>query len=473
MKLTHSFSGCAILFLHGHDTVCATRPLGPFRVSEVFRRKELPMNGQIAGYLTRRGCKVERPDALSAKYGVEADGTLKELADDGCFIDWFGRTFLRVDDDEYRRAFWREVFTTGHTIGPLPRTWRSAVRELSGCPFYCNGLDVWLALFVVMGGIFPFWFLARLLSRRISRWRRPSYYVCERERRHRLSDARRAIRIRRTVNARPSLDDMRTALAHVRETAARTRASAGGALRQGDSHALAVLRLGALLEDLECYVDNHAYVTRGVPGVRGRAPGIKGLFAKEAPDLHGHYKFVMRCKSIAKKYRQACGCPDPVPADALLPLRVEEEDFTAERQGMKSHDLKTDGRNVNVGKMVFPDYVCLRDVSVLSDWMRGHGNTAYLKERGIHASMCFTARQLLGTSARKTAAEILLFGNGTLIALEAAIALKIDPACATEESDPHVRVKRLMGGRRAIRFPERVRRWFISRKGNLLKSGAA
>lgn len=60
-----------------------------------------------------------------------------------------------VDDETYRRTFWREVFTTGHTIGPLPRTWRSVVRELSGCPFYSNGLDIWLVLFVVMGGICP------------------------------------------------------------------------------------------------------------------------------------------------------------------------------------------------------------------------------------------------------------------------------------------------------------------------------
>lgn len=60
-----------------------------------------------------------------------------------------------VDDETYRRTFWREAFTTGHTIGPLPRTWRSVVRELSGCPFYSNGLDIWLVLFVVMGGICP------------------------------------------------------------------------------------------------------------------------------------------------------------------------------------------------------------------------------------------------------------------------------------------------------------------------------
>lgn len=437
------------------------------------------MNGTIRDYLTKRGYDVERPDTLSAKYGVEADGTLKELADDGCFIDWFGRTVLRVDDDEYRRAFWREVFTTGHTIGPLPRTWRSAVRELSGSPFYCNGLDIWLALFVVMGGIFPFWFLARLLSRRIDRWRRPSYYVRERERRHRLSDARRAIRIRRTVNPMPSLADIRVALAHVRETAAQARAHAGGKLRQGDSHALAVLRLGALLEDLECYVDNHAYVTRGVPGVRGRAPGIKGLFANEAPDLHEHYKFIMRCKSISKKYRQACGCLDPVPVDALLPLRMG--DFTAEHSGMEPHGQEACGgyMNVDTGKAVFPAYACLRDAAALSAWMHGHGNTAYLKERGIHADLRFTARQLLGPSARKTAAEILLFGNGTLIALEAAIALKIDPACVTEEAEPHVCVRRLMGGRRTIRLPERVRHWFASWKGSpseqgtSLESGAA
>ena len=108
------------------------------------------MNGPIADYLTKRGYNVERRNALSAKYGMALDGTLDNLADDACFIDWFGRTVLCVDDETYRRAFWREVFTTGHTIGPLPRTWRSAVRELSGCPFYSNGLDIWLALFVVM-----------------------------------------------------------------------------------------------------------------------------------------------------------------------------------------------------------------------------------------------------------------------------------------------------------------------------------
>ena len=456
-----------------------SRLLGPFRIVEVFRRKELSMNGPIADYLTKRGYNVERRNALSAKYGMAPDGTLENLADDACFIDWFGRTVLCVDDEAYRRAFWREVFTTGHTIGPLPRTWRSAVRELSGCPFYSKGLDIWLALFVVMGGIFPFWFLARLLSRRINRWRRPSYYVRERERRHRLSDARRAIRIRRTVNPKPSLDEIRMALAHVRETATQTRTHAGDALRRGDSHVLAVLRLGALLEDLECYVDNHAYVTRGIPGVRGRAPGIRGLFANEAPDLHEHYKYIMRCKSIAKKYRQACGCLDPVPVDALLPLRVE--DFTSERPSMEPHGLETDGRKVNVdtGKTAFPAYACLRDVAVLSAWMHGHGNTAYLKERGIHADMRFTARQLLGPSAQKSATEILLFGNGTLIALEAAIALKIDPLCVTGEAEPHVCRRRLMGGRRTIRLPERVRHWFASWKGNLsrkvvaVKSGAA
>ena len=248
-------------------------------------------------------------------------------------------------------------------------------------------------------------------------------------------------------------------------------------MRQGDSHALAVLRLGALLEDLECYVDNHAYATRGVPGVRGRAPGIKGLFANEAPDLHEHYKFAMRCKSIAKKYRQACGCLDPVPVDALLPLRME--DFTAERPGVEPHGPETDGRtdggnvDVDAGQLVFPAYACLRDVSALSAWMRGHGNTAYLRERGINADMRFTARRLPGPSARKAAAEILLFGNGTLIALEAAIALRIDPACVAEEPEPHVRMKRPMGGRRAIRPPERVRRWLASWRGNPLESGAA
>ncbi|MDO4365407.1 MAG: hypothetical protein Q4D70_01310, partial [bacterium] len=136
---------------------------------------------------------------------------------------------------------------------------------------------------------------------------------------------------------------------------------------------------------------------------------------------------------------------------------------------------RTDGRNVDAdaGKTVFPAYAYLRDASALSAWMRGHGNTACLRERGIHADMRFTERQLLGPSARKAAAEILLFGNGTLIALEAAIALKIDPACVAEKPEPHVCVKRPMGGRHTIRLPERVRRWLASWKGNPLESGAA
>ena len=55
-------------------------------------------------------------------------------------------------------------------------------------------------------------------------------------------------------------------------------------------------------------------------GWRGRRGGIKRLLEREAPDLFAHYAALMRYKSIARRFRQACGLADPVPADAALPV---------------------------------------------------------------------------------------------------------------------------------------------------------
>lgn len=424
------------------------------------------MERQVENYLKDRG------------YAVEASAGRKDAAAEPGYREWFDTRVLGLDTEAYRREFWREAYATGHTIGRVPRTLNTLMYE-KGLRRSDLRVAFLVELALLQGAVYPFWILARLLAKEAARLRRGTYYEKERERRWRLADERVAIRVRRTANPRPSLDAVRDAWRHVHAT-------------RGREHALAVLRCGALLEDLEGYVDNHAYVTRGVPGIRGRAPGIKGLFREHAPDLYEQYGNVMRCKALAKKYRQAVGCPDPVPTSAVLPApprpapdlpapagppEPAPSDFAAERSGAKSEG--TDGADpwtggtVEAGGVAFPVLPCLRDADALAAWMRAHGNTAYLRTREwlrtpeIH----YADAHLLPAGAREEAARILSFGEGTLVAVEAAIALRIDPACVAAE--PGARVVRSAGGRRAPSTPRRVREWLAGAAGLRARNGAA
>lgn len=401
-----------------------------------------------------------------------------------CYSEWYATKVLGLDTEAYRREFWREAFATGRSIGHEPRTLGTLMRDARTRhgEFWC---EILLALALLQGAVYPFWLLARLLAKRVSRLRRSTYYEKERERRWRLADERVAIRVRRTANPCPSLEEIRAAWRHVHAT-------------RGRDHALAVLRCGALLEDLEGYVDNHAYVTRGVPGIRGRAPGIKGLFRERAPDLFDDYKNVMRCKALAKKYRQAVGCPDPVPTAAVLPATTEPPatpaDMPAESAGAASSELAAErvaaksaaapaesvagmnpwaGETVEAGGVAFPRLPCLESPCVLSAWMAAHGNTAYLRTREWlkMSETDYSEAHLLPPGARGEAARILSFGNGTLVAVEAAIALRIDPACV--EAGPDARVVRTAGGRRAPSTPRRVRDWIAGPAGRRAREGAA
>ena len=218
-------------------------------------RKECKMEKTIEKFLVVHGYKTETTTQRTSAREIRGMSTEH-------YGDWFNQKVLGLDSEEYRRAFWHEVSTTGHTIGHVPRTLKTLLRD----HHVARGSEtcgVLLALAIVQGGIYPFWFISRYLSRRITRMRRSGYYARERERRYRLADERRSIRIRRTANPCPSINEIREAWSVVQATQKR-------GCRSTHNHALAILRLGALLEDLECYVDNHAYVTRGVPGIRGR-----------------------------------------------------------------------------------------------------------------------------------------------------------------------------------------------------------
>ena len=217
--------------------------------------------------------------------------------------------------------------------------------------------------------------LVRRLSLFIRRLRRPTYYERERERRRKLADARREIRKHHTLNPQPTFDAIRAAL------------------RVARSSPEAALRLGSLLEDLECFVDN-TLLFDGQGRIVGRKGGIKRLLQREAPDLFEKYSTIMRYKATAKRFRQACGTGEPVPPAMLLPAQ---------------------------------------EAAVADDLQAG------------------LAR------AREAAREILGECEGTVISLEAALALRLDPDCIPASGE-YVRTP----GR--PRVPKRVIGWLARRR---------
>lgn len=118
----------------------------------------------------------------------------------------------------------------------------------------------------------------------------------------RLRTARRKLCARSTLADRPTATDVRVAWALSRE-----------------SHA-AMLRLGGLLHDLECFTENGLLVRRvgRRPKIRGREGGVRGWMRENCPELLGKYKTLMRYKALARRLRQAAEIADPVPTSAVL-----------------------------------------------------------------------------------------------------------------------------------------------------------
>ena len=128
---------------------------------------------------------------------------------------------------------------------------------------------------------------------------RAHYYARDNARRRALAAERRRIARRTTLNPCPTPEALCAAFA-----------------ARGESPE-AKIRLGGLLEDLECYVDN---CLRFGPdgGILGRNGGVKAWLREHAPELSGRYKTLMRHKALAKRLRQAAGIADPVPASAVF-----------------------------------------------------------------------------------------------------------------------------------------------------------
>ena len=97
----------------------------------------------------------------------------------------------------------------------------------------------------------------------------------------------------------------------------------------------AFVRLGGLLLDLDCYVDNSliTIVRRGLMKIVGRQRGLRGWIADNCEELAPHYKSLQRIKNEVKRLRQCAEVLDPVPVSVLLNPAVDP----AALSGMEIH----------------------------------------------------------------------------------------------------------------------------------------
>ena len=141
--------------------------------------------------------------------------------------------------------------------------------------------------------------MKREIARDLRRARRPFYYARETARRRELAAERRRVTRRTTTAPMPTGGDILAAWNARRES------------RE------AMIRLGGMLHDLECYVDN-CLRFGGSGEVVGRNGGIKGWLSDNVPELLPKYKTLMRYKAMAMRLRQATETEDPKPTCALL-----------------------------------------------------------------------------------------------------------------------------------------------------------
>ena len=265
------------------------------------------MDKQTKRHLERRGILPARGRAAKGLLGAEGGRA--------GFFRWFHEDVMGFDSLEYRRRFWREALSRGRTVGHMPRT----ALEFTDPRLHPYGewLQNLVFLAAVMGAAAVAWWLARAVDAHVRRLRRPTYYGAERARRLALAAERRRIRRRRTTSPCPTPEELRAAFARARCSAAD------------------MIRFGSMLEDLECYVDNSVVWSETEGRIVGRHGGIRQWLRENAPDLYERYKTVMKYKALARRFRQAVGVADPVPASAVLPPQLPGK---TDGEGMRTGD---------------------------------------------------------------------------------------------------------------------------------------
>ena len=338
------------------------------------------------------------------------------------FFKWFEQDVMGFDSEEYRREFWREAYRHGRTIGHVPHTLSDQLRR-RGRRSEMVLFDA-LCISLLMGGAFAIWVMRRRIDLHLHRLRRPSYYETERARRLGLTEERRRIRRRTTLNARPTAEQLRDAFLHARDSVSN------------------MVRLGSLMEDLECYIDNS--LVFGEDGkIIARKGGIRRYIQSEIPDLYGSYKTLMRYKALARRFRQAVGISDPVSAASVLP-EDGEIIVAKESAAESSKDEKIDKNKV---KTEYQDRVNGVENMVRTN-SQGDGDSR--RDDGREAPDCGRdglcdgggdeygvaneEKAQLNDKVRKVVGEILDVCEGTFLNLSAVVALRI-----CEDTIPHRR----------------------------------
>ena len=141
--------------------------------------------------------------------------------------------------------------------------------------------------------------MKRELMRDLRRIRRPFYYEREVQRRRLLAAERRKIHRRRTTARMPTPEALLKAW-HERKSSRE-----------------AMIILGGMMHDLECYVDNCLKIDE-FGNIIGRNGGIRGWLKEEVPELFPKYKTLMRYKALAMRLRQVTETKDPKPTAKIL-----------------------------------------------------------------------------------------------------------------------------------------------------------
>ena len=249
------------------------------------------MNKQIKKHLQKRGVQFMEAPRTDGLFGTDRSAS--------CFFNWFFEEIMRFDSLAYRRQFWLAASTKGYTIGPMPRTvWEFTDPRIHR---YNQWLANLLFMMILMGVSAVVWCLVKETSRHLRRLRRPTYYEQERAKRLAWAEERRKINTRTTNHACPTVQQLTEAFRVARQSPAN------------------MIRLGSLLEDLECYVNNKPYWSPETRQIVGRHGGIRQWLRENAPELSERYKTLMRYKALSKKFRQAVGIADPISASDVLP----------------------------------------------------------------------------------------------------------------------------------------------------------
>ena len=123
-----------------------------------------------------------------------------------------------------------------------------------------------------------------------------------------------------------------------------------------------MIRLGGIMHDLECYVDNCLKFDEN-GNVAGRNGGIRQWLKGNVPELSCKYKTLMRYKAMAIRVRQATNTFDPIPTSELLDEKPRNKVLSAilsDTEPVFSHIF------VELERMLSPDTVFLDKPKILN-----------------------------------------------------------------------------------------------------------